>query len=161
MCIPSRGVAGWLSDVFAGDKYRYTEHRLQSRERVYAIGSFRSLRGVGVESPDRAVAELLRDWKHDQKSLLERFDADHDGVLDAGEWDRARAAARSQVVDGLSAQPQTPGMSVLSKPTDGRAFLLAATDEATLARRLRHRAVAGIAAFVGSSSALTWVLTRP
>jgi hypothetical protein len=161
ICLPSApGIAGWISDAFASGDYRYTEHRLLPRETVYAIGSFRSLGGVSVESPDRAVAELLRAWKQDQKSLLERFDTNHDGVLGADEWDRAREAARKQVVDGLVEQPQTPGMNVLSKPTDGRAFLLAASDEETLARRLRRRAVAGIAGFVASSSALTWLLTH-
>jgi hypothetical protein len=161
VCIPNgQGLAGWLSAAFTDDKYRYTEHRLQSHEQVYAIGSFRSLGGVSVESPERATAELLREWKQDQKSLLARFDTNHDGVLNVDEWDRARAAAREQVVADLGAQPGMPGISVLSKPTDGRAFLLAASDEQTLARRLRRRAAAGVVAFVGSSSALTWMLAR-
>jgi hypothetical protein len=154
------GVLGWLSGTFANDKYRYTEHRLLSHEQVYAIGSFRSLGGVSAESPDRAVAELLREWKQDQKSLLARFDTNHDGVLGADEWDRARAAAREEVVSKRVTPAEKPGLNVLSKPTDGRAFLLAASDEETLERRLRRRAAAGIVAFVGSSSMLTWMLTR-
>lgn len=161
VCIPDgEGLLGWLSSAFANDQYRYTEHRLQSHEQVYAIGSFHSLGGASVESPDRAVAELLRDWKQDQKSLLARFDANHDGILAAEEWDRARAAAREQVVSKLVTPSETPGLKVMSKPTDGRAFLLAASDEETLARRLRRRAAAGVLAFVGSSSVLTWMLTR-
>jgi len=48
---------------------------------------------------------------------------------------------------------------VLSQPADGRAFLLAASDEQTLARRLRRRAVVGVAGFVACCSALTWMLT--
>jgi hypothetical protein len=161
VCIPNgKGVVGWLSAAFADDYYRYTEHRLQPHEQVYAIGSFRSLGGVSVQSPERAVTELLRDWKQDQNSLLARFDSNHDGVLDVDEWDRARAAAREQVTANLRAQPQTPGISVLSKPSDGRAFLLAASDEQTLVRRLRRRAAAGVVAFVGSSSALTWMLAH-
>jgi hypothetical protein len=43
---------------------------------------------------------------------------------------------------------------------DGRAFLLAASDGETLARRFRRRAVAGIGGFVGSCAALTWMLTH-
>jgi hypothetical protein len=161
VCIPNgKGVVGWLSAAFADDDYRYTEHRLQPHEQVYAIGSFRSLGGVSVQSPERAVTELLRDWKQDQNSLLARFDSNHDGILDVDEWDRARAAAREQVTANLRAQPQTPGISVLSKPSDGRAFLLAASDEQTLVRRLRRRAAAGVVAFVGSSSALTWMLAH-
>jgi E3 Ubiquitin ligase len=159
--IPSGGgVLGWCLDAVATGKYRYTEHRLEPHERLYAIGSFRSLGGVSVESPDRAVAGLLRDWKHDQASLLARFDTDHDGVLSAVEWDRARAAAREQVVAAAGAEAAAPGLNVLSKPEDGRAFLLAASDEQTLARRLRRQAAAGVVGFIASASALTWMLTR-
>jgi hypothetical protein len=159
--IPSGGgVPGWLLDAVATGKYRYSEHRLETQERLYAIGSFRSLGGVSVDSPDRAVAELLRGWKQDQASLLARFDADHDGVISAAEWDRARASAREQVVRTACARAEAPGINVLSKPADGRAFLLAASDEHTLARRFRRRAAAGVAGFVASCSALTWMLTR-
>jgi E3 Ubiquitin ligase len=159
--IPSGGgVLGWCLDAVATGKYRYTEHRLEPHERLYAIGSFRSLGGVSVEGPDRAVAELLRDWKHDQASLLARFDTDHDGVLSGVEWDRARAAAREQVVAAVGAESEAPGLNVLSKPEDGRAFLLAASDEQTLARRLRRQAAAGVVGFIASASALTWMLTR-
>jgi hypothetical protein len=42
---------------------------------------------------------------------------------------------------------------------DGRAFVLAARDAAVLARGFRRRAALGIAGFVGSSAALTWMLT--
>jgi hypothetical protein len=113
-----------------------------------------------VDSPDRAAADLLRDWKQDQASLLSRFDADHDGVISAAEWDRARAAAREQAIAAAGAEAEAPGINVLSKPADGRTFMLAASDEQTLARRLRRRAAAGVLAFVASCSALTWMLTR-
>jgi hypothetical protein len=106
------------------------------------------------------VAELLRDWKQDQAALLARFDTDHDGVISAAEWDRARAAAREQVIAAAGAQAEAPGINVLSKPEDGRAFLLAASDEQTLALRLRRQTAAGVVGFVASCSALTWMLTR-
>jgi E3 Ubiquitin ligase len=154
------GVFGWLVDTFVTDKYRYTEHRLQPREHVYAIGAFRSLGGVSVESPDAAIADLLREWKQDQAKLLARFDSNHDGTLSSGEWDQARAAARRQVLDGRAAVMRPPSVNVLEDPMDGRSFLLAASDGESLARRFRRRALAGIGAFVGSSAALTWMLTH-
>jgi hypothetical protein len=154
------GVFGWLVDSLLKDKYRYTEYRLQPHEHVCALGAFRSLGGVSVEDPDAAVAELLREWKKDQTALLARFDSNHDGTLSGAEWDKARAAARKQVLDGRATQPQPPRMNVLADPADGRAFLLAASEGEALARRFRRRALAGIAAFVGSSAALTWILTH-
>jgi hypothetical protein len=154
------GVFGWLVDTVLTDKYRYSEHRLQEHDRLYAIGAFRSLGGVSVESPDAAGAELLRAWKQDQAGLLARFDDNHDGIISAEEWDLARAAARRQVLDGRSAETLPPSLNVLAKPADGRSFLLAASDGESLAQRFRRRALAGVGGFVGSSAALTWILTH-
>jgi hypothetical protein len=154
------GVLGWLVDHLVTDKYRYTEYRLQAHEPLYAIGAFRSLGGASVEDPDDAVVELLREWKRDQATLLSRFDANRDGTLSAAEWDHARAAARAQVQNARAADTRTPSLHVLADPTDGRAFLLAASDGESLARRFRRRALAGIGGFVGSSALLTWMLTR-
>jgi hypothetical protein len=161
MHIPNgTGIVGWLCAALSGGRYRYSEQRLQPREQLYAIGCLAAQGGMGAQNEDEAVAERLRGWKHDQKSLLERFDSNHDGVLDAEEWDRARADARRQVIEDRTREVPAPAFNVLSKPTDGRAFLLSASDEESLARKLRRRAVAGIAAFLASSSALTWLLTR-
>jgi hypothetical protein len=155
------GALGWLVDHIFTGKYRYTEHRLELKEHVCALGAFRSLGGLSVENPDDAVAALLREWKHDQAGLLSRFDANHDGTLSAGEWEQARAAALSQVLDGRAADTRTPSsLNVLSDPGDGRSFLLAACEGASLAQRFRRRALAGIGGFVGSSAALTWMLTH-
>ncbi len=154
------GVFGWLVDTFVTDRYRYTEHRLQAHAHVYAIGAFRSLGGASVEDPEDAAAGLLHEWKKDQASLLARFDTNHDGTLSAAEWEQARAAARAQVQDGRAADTRPPSVNVLADPMDGRAFLLAASDGETLARRFRRRAMAGIGGFVGSSAALTWMLTH-
>jgi E3 Ubiquitin ligase len=154
------GVFGKLFDTFVKDKYRYTEYRLQAREHVYAIGAFRSLGGVSIEDPEIAAGNLLHEWKKDQAALLARFDRNHDGALSAAEWEQARAAARKQVLDGRAAEARPPSVNVLGDPMDGRAFLLAASDGETLARRFRRRALAGLGGFVGSSAALTWMLTH-
>ena len=151
------GVFGWLVDTLVTDKYRYTEHRLQPNEPLYAIGAFRSLGGVSVERPDAAIADLLHSWKRDQVALLARFDANHDGTLSAGEWDQARAAA-CQAIASSAAAAGPPSMHVLADPEDGRSFLLAASDGTSLARRFRRRALAGIGGFVGSTAALAWML---
>jgi E3 Ubiquitin ligase len=152
------GVFAWLVDNLMTDRYRYTEHRLQADELVYAIGAFRSLGGASVDDPDDAVAALLHAWKKDPAALLARFDTNHDGTLSAAEWDQARAAARREVLDHRAAETRPPSMNVLSDPGDGRSFLLAACDAQTLARRFRYRALAGLGGFVGSTAALAWML---
>jgi hypothetical protein len=159
MHIPNgTGIFGWLVDTLVTDKYRYTEHRLQPHEQVYAIGAFRSLGGASVEDPEAAVANLLHEWKQDQAALLARFDSNRDGTLSSAEWEKARAAARRQVQDARAAEVQPPSLNVLADPMDGRSYLLAASDGESLARRFRRRALAGIGGFVGSSAALTWML---
>jgi hypothetical protein len=150
--------AGWLVDHLFTDKYRYTEYRLSANKHVLAIGALHCLGGAGVEDSEAAMAELLRQWKKDQRSLLARFDSNHDGVLGADEWDRARAAARQEVLDGRAAKPQPPTMNVLAEPADGRSFLLAAAEGDALAARYRLRAAAAIVVFLCGSAALAWVL---
>ena len=58
----------------------------------------------------------------------------------------------------LAARPSAPCVSVLTKPADGRPFLISGSDPNTLSRSLRYRAAAGLAGFVASCSALTWTL---
>jgi len=155
------GMLGWLTEHFLTDKYRYTEHRLELRQHVCALGAFRSLGGAGVEDPEDAAAQLLHEWKQNQAALLARFDTNHDGTLCAAEWEQARAAALRQVVDGRARDTRIPSsLNVLGDPGDGRSFLLAACEGQSLARRFRHRALAAIGGFVGSTAALTWMLTH-
>lgn len=161
MHIPNgTGIFAWLVDNFVTDKFRYTEYRLQPHEPVYAIGAFRNLGGVSVEDPDAAVTDLLHAWKQDQATLLARFDSNRDGTLSSAEWEEARAAARRQIIESRAAEVPPPSLNVLADPMDGRSFLLAASDGESLARRLRRRALAGLGGFVGSSAALTWMLTH-
>ena len=70
------------------------------------------------------------------------------------------AKSSKQVLDGRAADTRPPSVNVLADPMDGRAFLLAASDGESLAQRFRRRAFAGIGGFVGSSAALTWMLTH-
>lgn len=154
------GFFGKLADaLLAGGRYRYTEYRMQPNEPVCALGEYRS-GGSATERPDQAVAELLRAWKQDQQTLLARFDANRDGVLDAGEWEHARAEAHRQVVESMVIKPQSGELSVLAKPADGRAFLLSASDGESLARTLRRKSLAALAACLGSSAALVWMASH-
>jgi hypothetical protein len=155
------GIVGKLADLLlTGGRYRYTEYRLQPRETVFAVGAFESLGGVGVDDPEIATAQLLREWKQDQKSLVGRFDRNHDGKLDGDEWEQAREAARRQVQSSSAARVPAPRLHVLAKPADGRAFLLSAVNGDALARRLRRTAGVALAASIGGCVAVAWMLTH-
>jgi hypothetical protein len=152
------GMLGWLVNTFVTDKYRYSEYRLESHQEIHSIGLFRSLGGVRVDDGEAAAGALLHDWKQDQAALLARFDANHDGRISAEEWEQAREAARAEAQRQRATEERRPMVNVLADPEDGRAFLLAALEGESLARRFRRKVLAGAAGFVAGVAALAWTL---
>jgi hypothetical protein len=141
-----------------GNDYRYRESRIHDGDALYGIGWFRTEGDVQPGAVDEEVAALLRQWKRDSESLMRRFDTDGDGTLTLLEWERARDAAHSQVMEERRQHAAEPGVHVLARPGDGRPLLLAAGDAEALARRYRLRAAAGLAAFLAATAALAWLL---
>jgi hypothetical protein len=141
-----------------GRDYRYREWRMHDGDPLYAIGWFRTESNLQPGAVDEEVAALLRHWKRDPATLLQRFDTDGDGTLTLPEWERARNAAHEQVLAERATHAALPGIHVLERPRDGRPFLLAAGDAEALARRYRLQATAGLAAFVAALAGLAWLL---
>jgi hypothetical protein len=118
----------------SGGGWRYTERLLGVGERLCVMGELRSHSEVG--DVDAATAAKLREWKQDQRSLLARFDVNHDGKLDAAEWDAARlAAARDSQTQSL--QSAISRVSVISEPVNGEPFLIAPLSASQLEKRER------------------------
>jgi hypothetical protein len=141
-----------------GGDYRYRESRMHDGDPLYAIGWFRTESNLQPGAVDAEVAALLRQWKRDPATLMQRFDTDGDGTLTLPEWERAREAARAQVLDERRRHDAEPGVHVLERPVDERPLLLAAVDADRLTRRYRYYAVAGLVAFVLAFTALGWLL---
>ena len=132
-----------------GSDYRYRESRMHDGDPLYAIGWFRTEGNVLPGALEDEVGALLRHWKKDQGALLERFDADGDGVLTLAEWERAREAAHEQVMEQRRREAARPGVHVIARPTGiDKPFLLASGDAPRLARRYRWHALAGLALFL-------------
>jgi len=146
-----------VESAFHG-RYRYTELRLGVDSPLYAIGAFRSVGGVQAADVEGDMMRELREWKQDQPALLRRFDTNHDGMIDAREWESARAAARAQAQREEQQRPVAPVQNVLEDPGDGRDFLLAQDDAANLERRFARRVAAGLCGFVLGAGALGWYL---
>jgi hypothetical protein len=125
------GPPGSSGLLHQGD-YRYTESLLNSGVQVSVCGELRS-HSEG-NSTEATAAGLLNQWKHDQKTLLARFDLNHDGRIDAAEWEAVRQAAIKEAQSQTLNAPITR-MSVISQPTNGEPFLVAAMDDAHLVRR--------------------------
>jgi hypothetical protein len=113
-------------------EWRYTERLLGVGERVCVLGEFRSHSELGDR--DAATAAKLHEWKQDQQNLLARFDADHDGRLNAAEWEAARQAAASES-QGETLQSAIARVSVISQPASGEPFLIAPLSAAALEKR--------------------------
>jgi hypothetical protein len=152
------GVLGWLEKNLTTRPYRYIERRLESGRYLSALGEFRTVGGVRTRDTDAEERALLHDWKADQTGLLARFDQNHDGVIGAAEWDKARAAAAAEVSAKHLAEPVGPKSSLLADPSDGRPFLLTALDRDVLARRLRLQAAASLTVFLAATTALALLL---
>jgi hypothetical protein len=138
-------------------EWRYTERLLGVGERLCVLGELRSHSEVG--DVDAATGLKLQEWKQDQRTLLARFDLNHDGRLDAAEWEAARRAAASE------AQAQTLGsgierISVISEPRNDEPFLIAAMSTIELGDRERVYAAVYFAVGLIGVCVCAWALSH-
>lgn len=135
------------------EHYQYQESWLADGDPLYALGRIATEAG----GPDRQAWRddlqlLLNDWKANQATLLQRFDRDGNGTLDASEWEAARQAATDTINRQHHELATTPPSHHLRRPNDSRPFLLSWRTPTALAQRLRrqawsHAAVAVLAGY--------------
>lgn len=131
---PVAGPAGFSVSLTPTGEWRYTERVLGVGARLSVMGELRSHSETGNASA--AALAKLHEWKQDQRSLLARFDRDHDGKLSDAEWEAAReAAAREAKAETL--QSDIERESVISQPRNGEPFLIAPLSAAALEKRER------------------------
>ena len=137
--------------------YRYTESVILDGDPLYAIGRFHTLGpGHGAGSLRELTGAVLREWKRRPDTLRERFDSNRDGQIDAEEWEKARQVAEREASRDLAEQQKRGQIHTLSKPPDGRFFLLSNLEEFGLLRRYHWRMRLGFGFFVllGGATAL-------
>jgi hypothetical protein len=117
--------------------HKFHERVLLKNETLYVLGDHvSSLRDDNNSPVDRQRNALLAEWKQDQKNLRSRFDSNHDGHIDAAEWDTARQAAESEALLGNS--HSSLDEQFIRKPKDGRPFLISNYSAQQLAARFRR-----------------------
>jgi len=151
-CLPGVEGRGWRPEC----DYRYTERVIGPGTHLTVLGELRS-RSV-VESIEREVGKVVVEWKHDQAGLLARFDHNHDGQLDAEEWEAARAAAREQVEASLGSKESR--VSVVGQTTHGEPFLITPLDGKRLVTHEKHRAALALAASVALALLTAWAAQK-
>lgn len=146
-------------DQWRQGEYRYTEWKLIARDRLYVIGQFRTQGGSNLELNSREeIGVLLAEWKKDMPALHARFDLDSNGTLDMQEWMLARSAA-SRAVARMKREAQAqPDINVISRPRDGRLFLISNLTPEKLSRSYLFWSWAHLAIFFAALSGIGWLL---
>jgi hypothetical protein len=147
-CLPGIEGRGWSPER----NYRYTERIIAPGTRLTVLGELRS--HSIIASMEQEVGKVVVGWKHDQAALLAKFDRDHDGQLNAVEWDAVRAAARAQIEATLGTQEAR--LSVVGQTTHGEPFLIAPLDASRLVRREKQRAALALAASIVLALLTAW-----
>lgn len=149
-----------LSGFGGSGDYRYTEAVILAGDPVYGIGRFHT---VGPGERAATIRELtgaiLREWKQRPDTLRERFDVDRDGTIDMDEWERARAIAEKEAAEQYAAQFSGASLHTLTKPSDGRLFLLSNLAEFGLLKRYRWRLRIGFTGFLLLAAAIAVMLS--
>jgi hypothetical protein len=121
------------------------ERRIPEGASLYVIGRFKKM-GNGAGDNNASITELLRNWKSNQKEMLDRFDSDGDGRIDVDEWEAARKAAEREVKQ-YNPQAAEKEVSVLGATGDrSKPFLISAIPQSELLGRYRLLGRIGIAA---------------
>lgn len=153
-----REVLATLGVAVGMSRYRFTEERIHPDDPLYILGSFRTVTGdEDLPDPRSALRELLRDWKQ-RPEVMARFDTDNDGQISPQEWEQVVAAARQQIAEESRQAATLPAHHVVSKPKDGRPYLLSATAQPKLLGKYRRRSAAASAVFIVSGGAAAWLL---
>lgn len=120
-----------------GDR-RYTEWRIDEGEAIYVLGQFVTRGHADLDLDlNEDMKLLLAEWKRDPARLYERFDLDHDGVLDLREWELARAQARREVQALHRDARQQSDIHLMRMPDESRLYLIATITPESIVRRFR------------------------
>jgi hypothetical protein len=152
------GLPPQLSALVSGEgDYRYTERIIVPGVHLSVLGELRS-HSAATDLNDH-VRALLAAWKTDQSSLLARFDRNHDGQIDAEEWEGARGAAQREV-EAAVGHSAADRISVVGQTTHGEPFLIAPLKGPDLLRRERRHAAIALVASVLFLALTVWAIEK-
>ena len=152
-------VIGPRTKVWTIGSCRYEESVICVGDPIYALGLFRTHREHLDRSEGQEVAELIGDWKKDQKRLTARFDMNRDGTIDSWEWEAARVAAQEEVRARRLQRGAGPEMHVLCRPADKRPFMLSLLRQQGLIAHHWFRSALSIVGSVVVGLLILWSLT--
>ncbi len=120
------------------DNHLYWLHAIYPGQTLYALGDIRTLGGENLPLCYREqVSELLARWKKHPADLIELFDQNKNGKLDAEEWEQVVESARRVAREDIQQKRSEPGTHVIDDSLGGRLFMITNIPPAELARRYR------------------------
>lgn len=131
-----------LPSLSGHDRTRYIEEYVPAGLTVYVLGTARPHR----PTRDRGQTDLtmrLREIKRDPQRMA-RFDADGDGRVDEGEWERAVQQVEREVLEEKLRCDERGDPVVLGRSGTGGLFLISDHDERGLLQRLVIRSWGGL-----------------
>jgi hypothetical protein len=140
------------------DGYRYSEWSLIAHDKLHIIGEFSTRSGILEFDSKAELNALLAEWKQDKATLHARFDLNNDGELDMQEWMLARQAAKREVSKKQRQVESQPDIHFISKPRDGKLFLISNLAPENLSRRYLFWSWTHVVIFLGTAGGIGWLL---
>jgi hypothetical protein len=152
-------LGGWLPiPLGLGDRYRFTEERIEPDDPLYVLGRLETPRR-GLAEQDRLRRSLLGVWKRDPARIA-ALDTNGDGRISTEEWERARIQAGRLAERSEQRRRLEPVLPVLRDTQDPRhPFLISSHTEEELVRGLGWTVAGSILGFVAVAAALGYALS--
>lgn len=150
------------SSSLFGSRYRYTEEILCANDLLYILGQFQTRHPPSAgELQEKAMAEILNDWKRDYDQLVARFDRNGDGEIDLQEWDLVRAEAMRKAQRQYRNQtPASPVHTISYSPSRQQPYMIANSEPDALSKKYRWGAFGLLLASLGMTCALIWLIVQ-
>lgn len=139
-----------FTKVWTRGNYRYTESRIDAREKIYCLGQFETNQGPSRQKVIKESTRVaLNQLKKDRNELLRKFDTNGDGEIDLDEWNIARSAARAQAEKEVDDDYEPTQHHVLVKPFNRKnPYIVSCFGEDELTSRYRLYSVGSLVTFL-------------
>lgn len=117
--------------------YRYSEEFISAESPIYALGHFKTTRASDNFTREKAISDIIREWKQDYASMLQRFDRNGDGTLDEKEWKLVRLAASLEAENLEAHLAEQADVHVMEKPSSKLPYLISTSDQKEFTQKLK------------------------
>ncbi len=145
-------------DLFSGGRYRYTEHRINVGDHLYAIGYFNTISNIEHGSMNEDIKAILRQWKKSPDHFLKQFDSNSDGEIDIQEWQDVRRAAEKQALKERNERIKNNSAIHMMKQDEHRPYILSTKPHDHLVKRYRLFAMLALPSFLTLGSIVAWLI---